>query len=95
MNLYLLKRRKVVEFKGRFLKHQIIMERKHLRRIRFKKIGDTIISTVFLGYGLDKNQLFETMVFNKDESTECYRVGTYKEALKIHKHVVNKIKLGV
>lgn len=95
MKFYILKRRKVVEFKGSLIKHAIFMERNYQQRIRLHNVNGFQISTVFLGWSLNPKQLFETMVFNSDgHSISCIRVDDYKHALKVHKEVVKKIKDG-
>jgi hypothetical protein len=67
-------------------------------------IGEKMISTVFLGidhsfqfreYNRDPI-LFETMIFNKDGTTENFqeRYSTYHEALEGHNKILKRIKKG-
>lgn len=61
-------------------------------------VGDSIVSTVFLG--IDHNWaftgepvLFETMVFDKDVKSDsgCWRCSTWEEAEAQHKMVVEQL----
>lgn len=90
MKKYLLKRRKVVEYKGSLLGFSIEFEKSH-RRIRFRKIGQFTISTVFLGFA--HKDLFETMVFDKDLNVVSQvRASTHRESLKLHQEAIAKVK---
>jgi hypothetical protein len=68
----------------------------NLRSIRFEKIGDVDISTVFIG--LDHNTLnngpphiFETMVFGGKYDGYMRRYSTYEEAEKGHEKAVKMV----
>jgi hypothetical protein len=69
------------------------------RRIRETTIGDTWVSTVFLG--LDQKLLgfesglpliFETMVFGGPFDDETYRYATEAEAIAGHEAMVERVK---
>jgi hypothetical protein len=57
---------------------------------------DVFVSTVFLGldFSFDEKEpeLFETMVFHKDEGGEAFHYATNEEALKGHNKILNDEK---
>ena len=74
---------------------------KHNRHVKDEQIGDTRISTVFLG--LDHNHswqggppiLFETLVFAKNGLSEddwMERCSTWEEAEKMHQRMVDQVR---
>ena len=74
---------------------------KHNRHVKDEQIGDTRISTVFLG--LDHNHswqggppiLFETLVFAKNGLSEddwMERCSTWEEAEKMHQRMVDLVR---
>lgn len=73
---------------------------KHNRHVKDEQVGDTRISTVFLG--LDHNHnwqggpplLFETMTFTKDGTSEddYERCSTWEEAEQQHQRVVELVR---
>ncbi len=72
--------------------NRIVKQEKVFSRWRYY-----FVSTVFLGinHRYDNNGpplLFETMVFDNEESIYCYRYPTWAEAEKGHKHTVNCVK---
>jgi hypothetical protein len=67
------------------------------RRVAFNKIGDTDVSTVFLGidhnfYGRGAPLLFETMVFGGPLDQECQRYSTWDQAEAGHMAMVERVK---
>lgn len=65
------------------------------KRVAYTKVGDTQVSTVWLGTDLNlyggKPLIFETMVFDKDDNyIEEERYSTEAEALKGHAKLVKK-----
>jgi hypothetical protein len=70
-------------------------QQKKRRRVARTKVGDVLVSTVFLG--LDHNWgdgppvLFETMVFDGDLDQEINRYPTWDEAVKGHEEMVRRV----
>lgn len=70
------------------------------RRVAYDRVGDSEISTVFLGLDHSFSQrehvpvLFETMVFGGHFSDEQERYCTWSEAEEGHKVWVEKVKLA-
>lgn len=67
------------------------------RIIEQTKIGEILISTVFLGSGYTYGglpQLFETMVFGEELDNCCWRYYDWQGALQGHFRVVKTIKLN-
>jgi hypothetical protein len=65
------------------------------RRVAETKIGDSLISTVFLGidHGFGGDPLwFETMVFGGPFDQEQHRYQTYEESEYGHKMMIKKIE---
>jgi len=66
------------------------------RRVKKTKIGETEISTVFLGldlqYGKGKPLIFETMIFGGKLDGEADRYSTWEEAEKGHKKMIEEVK---
>ena len=66
------------------------------RRVGNDVIGDTEVSTVFLGldhnFGADKPILYETMVFGGELDGEQVRYATKAEALVGHAAMVDRVK---
>lgn len=66
------------------------------RTIKRTKIGDALISTVFLGldhnWGDGEPVLFETMVFGGKMDSHMRRYTSYDAALTGHKRVVKLVK---
>jgi len=66
------------------------------RTVAKTKIGDSDVSTVFLGldhnYGDGRPLLFETMIFGGKSNGFQERYSTWEEAEKGHIEVVNKLK---
>lgn len=69
---------------------------KNERRIKRETIGDSDVSTVFLGlnhqYGEGPPLIFETMVFGGKLDQEQDRCSTYDQALAMHEVMVEKVK---
>lgn len=68
------------------------------RKIAYDKVGDSLVSTVFLGIphghaDKDRPLLFETMVFGGTLAGEMYRSTTYDAALHNHDAMVTTVKL--
>jgi hypothetical protein len=67
-------------------------------RIGSIKDGEICISTVFLEtdhnhcHGCGKPVLFETMVFGGEYDQQQWRYHTYREALRGHQEVVEKVR---
>jgi len=64
-------------------------------RVNVDTVGDTRISTVFLGlnhnYAQGEPHLFETMVFGADgDENEMERCSTWEQAEEMHKRFVDK-----
>lgn len=66
------------------------------RDVAKTKIGDVLISTVFLGldhsFGHGRPLLFETMVFGGKLDQEMDRYSTWNEAEKGHATIVMRVK---
>ena len=62
------------------------------RTVAKTKIGDVLISTVFLGlnhnWGAGPPTLFETMAFGGKLDQECERYSTWEEAERGHRRMV-------
>lgn len=66
------------------------------RTVKNTKVGDIVISTVFLGLDHNFNRsgpplLFETMTFGDDEE-RCRRYATWDEAVEGHKEIVSIVQ---
>ena len=69
------------------------------RQVAQDRIGDILISTVFLGidhsfYADGPPLLFETMVFGGDFDQEQQRYSTWEEAEAGHQEFVKMVKIG-
>jgi hypothetical protein len=68
----------------------------HRRVVARETIGGVIVSTVFLGldhsFGSGPPLIFETMVFDADESLICRRYSTWNEAVEGHHEIVMSCK---
>lgn len=66
------------------------------RIVRQEKIGDVLVSTVFLGmdhaFGESSPLLFETMVFGGPLDQECDRCGTWDWAEKMHETMMERVR---
>jgi hypothetical protein len=67
------------------------------RKVGDEMVGDTHISTVFLGvdhgHNGGKPTLFETMVFEPGgDSVRCHRCSTWDDAEKMHQTMVELIR---
>lgn len=65
------------------------------RRVALDEVGETVISTVFLGLKIpfyDGGKMFETAVFNPDGTVEYTRSATWDEALKAHQEAVEMVR---
>jgi hypothetical protein len=73
----------------------VLMNDDEYKRVAFDELYGYEVSTVWIGIGLG-NQIFETMVFARDESdpghNDCYRYQTEVEALTGHDEVVTVIR---
>ena len=62
------------------------------RQVARDEIGDTLVSTVFIGLGIGfEPVLFETCIFKGDETVERYRCKTWDEALEQHAHALGSL----
>lgn len=72
--------------------------RNHLRRVAETFVGETRISTVFLGldhsFSADSDEpiLFETMAFNGPLDQEQERCSTWEQAVTMHEKMVERVK---
>lgn len=70
---------------------------KNDRTLAKTKLGDILISTVFLGinhsFGNGPPLLFETMVFDAAEEEICERYSTWDQAETGHRAIVEKIRI--
>ena len=69
------------------------------RRVAFDEVGDSHVSTVFLGLdhrfsGVGPPILFETMVFGGPLNEEMERYSTYDEAESGHLAMVERVRNG-
>jgi hypothetical protein len=69
----------------------------HRRVVARETVGGVIISTVFLGLDHSFNMggppmVFETMVFDADDSLICQRYSSWNEAVEGHRDVVMSCK---
>jgi len=68
------------------------------RRVGITKVGDLLISTVFLGMAHTiypnnrEGDFFETMVFRNEKEIICYRYDTYNEARRGHRKWIRKLR---
>jgi len=62
-------------------------------------VGNKWVSTVFLGldhsYGSEGPIVFETMVFENDQSKDCFRYSTWDEAVEGHIKVCSELQSGL
>ncbi len=74
-------------------------EDKDNRRVALDVIGDSQISTVFLGcdhnWGEGEPLLFETMIFGGKRGGEQWRWHTWQEAEEGHKKIVEELKQSI
>lgn len=60
------------------------------------KIGDVLVSTVFLGldhsFGSGPPLIFETMVFGGEHNEDMDRYSTWDEAVRGHNNILNKVR---
>lgn len=68
----------------------------HRRPVQQDDIGDTRVSTVFLGVDHSWQDgppvLFETMIFGGDRDQECHRYHTWEEAEAGHRQVLESFR---
>lgn len=66
------------------------------RRIRRDDVGDTSVSTVYLGGLFASNEEYETMVFGEDHPMDKYikRYRSLEEAVKGHEKILELVKQG-
>ena len=68
----------------------------HDRTIASDRVGDTRVSTVFIGINrsIDGSapKLFETMVFGGPLEYQCDRYATLEDALKGHEAMLERVK---
>ncbi len=97
---YKLRRKKVIPYKGHFLKWAFWFEKAN-RRVTIKKLGKgknrVVISTAFLGldysHGFGDGPLvFETMIFGGRFNYEMRRYKTWSEAVRGHRQMVKLAK---
>ena len=66
------------------------------RRVAYDKVGDVVLSSVFLGidynWGRGKPLLFETMIFGGKRDGETERYHTWKEAERGHKKILKELQ---
>lgn len=66
------------------------------RRVALSAVGDTEISTVFIGFdvsfGYGTPLWFETMCFGGKHDGETDRYGTLEEAMHGHERMVERVK---
>lgn len=92
------KKNKVIEVEGS-TEWASFQEKRDRRRVAEDWVGPYRVSTVFLGIDHGDHPtipiVFETMVFDSTDETECYSYATWKEAAEGHRETVNRLTKGL
>jgi hypothetical protein len=75
------------------------MDNNDKRRVALDRVGDTVISTIFVGldygYGDGPPEIFETMIFGSDEEELLGRYATWELALEGHRKAVESLRARI